>query len=256
MCKKIFLFLCFLFWAKGGFALSAAQHMAVQIGIFDAAEVDLFYTFGETDFDIKADVVTTNVFDTLYPFRANYEAKGQLIKGDVLPSIYTVYSKTRKHVRTKQIFYDDEGKAYKRISAKDKRVKEMKITGVPPTANAADLQSVFATFILFYKENRSCKMVREVYDGKKHYKIFGEDKGQELRFVPFLQSQIRTQACHIYLKNLKDNEDALLDASADRPIKLWLASDGKTEFPFVVEIGIDSTPLGALKVTPITLDIH
>ena len=186
MSKKIFLFLCFLFWAKASVALNVKQHMLVHLGIFDAAEIDLFYTFDENSFDIKADVITTHVFDSLYPFVASYEAKGKLIGVQVLPIVYFAYSKSRNHVRTNQIFYNEHGVAYKRISVKDTRKKEKAITDVPPTADVADLQSVFADFILFYKNQLSCEMSKEIYDGKKHYKISGKNGKNEERYVDFL----------------------------------------------------------------------
>lgn len=256
MRKKIFLFLCCLFWAKVSFAYNIKQHMLVHLGVFDAAEIDFFYTFDDISFDIKADVVTRNVFDVFYPFQASYEAKGKLRKGKLLSETYAAYSKTRNHIRTKQIFYNAEGIAYKRVSTKDKKIKTARIVNVPNSANAADLQSVFAAFIMFYKEKQSCRMVREIYDGKKHYKIWGEDKGTETKYVDFLRQRIQTKICNIVIKNLTNNNDALLDASADRVIKLWLGTDIATEMPFVVEIGVDSTPLGALKVTPVTLNIQ
>lgn len=256
MSKKIFLFLCVLIWAKASFAFSLKQHMAVNIGIFDAAEIDLFYTFDKDSFDIKADVATTHTFDMLYPFYASYEANGKNINGQIVPKNYAAHSKTRKHVRQKQIFYNDKGVAYKRISTKDKRKKETKITNVPKTANAADLQSVFAAFILFYQKNESCEMVREIFDGKKHYRIEGHDTAKEMKYVNFMMKEIPVQSCQIFIKNLKDNDDALLDASADRAINVWFGSDEKTKMPFLAEIGIDSTPLGALKVTPLSLKIQ
>ena len=256
MNKKVFLFLCFLLWTNGSSALNFKQHMPVQIGVFDAATIDLFYTFDKNSFDIKADVATTHVFEVFYPFLASYEAKGKVVNTDVLPVSYAAYSKTRNHVRINQIFYNDEGQAYKRIYTKDKRKKEKEITDVPLTADVADLQSVFAAFILFYKNKQSCNMGKEIYDGKKHYKISGKDGKTEMRYVDFLQKKVWAHECNITLKNLKDNQDALLDASVDRTIKLWLGLDDKTEMPFVIEIVVDSTPLGALKVTPVTLDIQ
>ena len=98
-------------------------------------------------------------------------------------------------------------------------------------------------------------MSKEIYDGKKHYKIFGKNGENEERYVDFLQKKVLAHQCYITLSNLKNNDDALLDASADRIINLWLGVDGKTEMPFVIEIGVDSTPLGALKVTPISFYI-
>ena len=58
--------------------------------------------------------------------------------------------------------------------------------------------------------------------------------------------------CTIYVENLADNNDNILwEVSADKPIKMWVKKDDKTQMPYILEIGIDSTPLGALKVVPI-----
>lgn len=55
---------------------------------------------------------------------------------------------------------------------------------------------------------------------------------------------------------MKDNNDNILwDVSAEKPIWLWIGVDAAADLPYVLEIRIDSTPLGALKVTPKTLEI-
>ena len=40
----------------------------------------------------------------------------------------------------------------------------------------------------------------------------------------------------------------------ETPINFWLGINKMTNLPYVLEIKIDSTPLGALQVTPSNLD--
>lgn len=98
-------------------------------------------------------------------------------------------------------------------------------------------------------------MTREVYDGKKHYKVIVRDEGTENRYFDLLKRTGNSYKCSIYIENLKNNNDNILwDVSAEKPIYLWIGADVGTKLPFVLEIRIDSTPLGALKVTPRTVE--
>lgn len=255
--KKLFLFLLFaLSESTDCFALSLKQQMDVQIGIFDAAKVTLNYKEEENTFDIQAKISTANFFDTLYPFLAHYKSYGKL--GDkFLPVLYETRAQSRNHVRTKKVFYDKTGLAYKRISSKDEEVKERAIAKDFPNADAADLQTVFAELIHLYRQTGQCQLVREVYDGKKHYKAIVEDKGIDKRFFNVSGKEESTRLCAVYIENLQDNNDNILwDVTSDRPIKMWVGEDQQTKIPFIVEIVIDSTPLGALKVTPKSVDIN
>lgn len=169
-----------LFAGMGAFGVETAeaagfaQEMQVQIGVFDAAEVKLDYEQKEGKYDISAEVRTANLFDALYPFAARYGSRGRVVRSaaekgngsDVAAELYQTYTKSRNHIRTKKIFYDAAGKAYKRISTKDKKQNTVAITGVPQSADAADLQTVFAGLIGSFRRTKSCATVREVYDGK------------------------------------------------------------------------------------------
>ena len=230
-----------LFAGMGAFGVETAeaagfaQEMQVQIGVFDAAEVKLDYEQKEGKYDISAEVRTANLFDA---------------------ELYQTYTKSRNHIRTKKIFYDAAGKAYKRISTKDKKQNTVAITGVPQSADAADLQTVFAGLIGSFRRTKSCATVREVYDGKKHYRVIARDEGTESRYFELPGRTENAYKCSIYIENLKDNNDNILwDVSAEKPIWLWIGVDAAADLPYVLEIRIDSTPLGALKVTPKTLEI-
>ena len=191
-------------------ALSLTQKMDVEIGVFDAAEIKLTYQANIQQFNIGAEVNTANLFNTLYPFVGSYHSKGQLVEDKVLPELYQTYTKTRHHVRTKKVLYNSQGVAYKRISTKDKKQNEKPIVNVPKTADAADLQSVFADLLNKFQRTQSCNLTREVYDGKKHYKVIGKDVGRENRYFDWLKREENAYRCSIYIENLKDNNANIL----------------------------------------------
>lgn len=260
--KKIFLFLLLGLGLSGRVhANGFEQKMDVSIGVFDAATIVLDYKATPAEYQISAEVKTANFFDTLYPFVGCYSSKGNILKNKgesqgVLPETYQTYTKSRNHVRTKTIRYDDKGYAYQRISTKDDKKNVVPIKDVPQTADAADLQTIFAELIGNFNQTRSCELVREVYDGKKHYRVIAQDEGTENRYFNLLKRTENSYKCSFYIENLKDNNDNILwDVSAETPIYFWIGVEQKSKFPYVLEIRIDSTPLGALKVIPTSLKI-
>lgn len=249
-------FLFFIFgMAVCGVAEAAGfrQEMSVSVGVFDAAKVVLDYAEANGRFEIAAVVKTDNLFGSLYPFSGKYKSSGKKLQNGVKPELYETYTKTRSHTRTKKIFYDKSGVAYKRVSSKDKKENTVMIDDVPETADAADLQTVFAELIQLYAKTGGCALKREVYDGKKHYNVIVRDKGVSKR--QFAQKEVLAKRCQVYIENLKENNDNILwDISAEKPINFWVGASEKSQMPYVLEIGIDSTPLGELKVLPTTLE--
>lgn len=253
--RRLFLFMLF-FAAENSHATGFKQELDVRIGVFDAAVVTLNYETKGNGYDIAAEVATANLFDTLYPFKGRYQSLGKNLEDGVRPELYQADMRSRSHKRMKKILYDKYGKAYKRVSAKDNKKNEKKIANMPASADTADLQAVFAEVIKNFQEKQSCALKREVYDGKKHYLAIAADKGSESRYFDFSGRVEPAYKCAFYIKNLKENNDNILwDVSAEKPINMWIGLDKKTKMPFLLEIGIDSTPLGALKVTPRTLKI-
>ena len=237
-------------------AVGFTQDMNVRIGMFDAATLKLDYSNEGESYDVSAEISTANFFGKMYPFTARYMSKGQLAKTGVLPNIYETFTKSRSHIRTKKIFYDEKGRAYKRISTKDERVNEREINNVPQTADSADLQTIFATLIDNFSKTKNCDLLREVYDGKKHYKVIVKNKGTETKYFELIKKSEPAYKCSLYIENLKENNDNILwDVSADKPINLWIGVEEKIKMPYVLEIGIDSTPLGAVQITPSTMKI-
>lgn len=254
--RKILVLFLMLLNGSAVYAAGFSQKMDVEIGMFDAAEVQLNYMEEKGRFDIQATVKTANLFDTLYPFSGKYQSVGWIMKNKgLVPEQYRMSNKTRSHKRRKTIFYDLKGRAYMSVSAKDDNEKTREIKNVPLTANAADLQTVFAELIRTFGKTRSCALVREVYDGKKHYKVIIKDVGVENRLFEGLNKTENAHHCSIYIENLKNNNDNILwDVSADKPINVWIGYDIKAKMPYLLEIKIDSTPLGELKVSPKTLE--
>lgn len=247
----ILLALVLSFWINEGMAFQISQKFMVEVGVFDAAEVKLNYNENNEEYDISAEVKTANFFGSIYPFLGIYEATGINQKNGVKPVVYKNQTKSRNHKRTKTIFYNDDGVAYKRISTKDERKNEVAIENVPVTANASDLQTVFAEMFKNVIENRNCTLDREIYDGKKHYRIVAKNEGVENRWFDYLKTSNNAYKCSLYIENLKENNDNILwDISAETPINLWFGINKKDNLPKILEIKIDSTPLGAVQVTP------
>ncbi len=256
MLRKVLLFVVALLFARSVGAVGLEQEFDVEIGVFDAAKIVLTYKENKEKYDIVAKIQTENLFDTLYPFRAMYKSTGLVLRSVIVPEIYQAEMKSRSHLRTKQILYDRKGHAYKRISAKDKKVKETLIQNIPVSADAADLQAVFAAVIENFRRVQKCALTKEVYDGKKHYQVVSADKGIESRYFEFFKSTVPSHRCAVYIKNLKNNNDNILwDVSAEKPINMWLGWNKDAKMPYLLEISIDSTPLGALKVTPKSLEL-
>jgi len=251
--KKIVLF-AVLFCPVSVWAAGFSQKMDVKIGVFDAAEISLVYEENASRYDIKATVKTANLFDTLYPFSGHYQSVGKVLKnGELQPVEYKTSNKTRSHTRRKNVYYDSKGKVYKSVSAKDEREKTYLLDNVPLTADAADLQTVFAELIKNFVVKKRCALVREVFDRKKHYKVIIKDAGQEL--FDLGERTENSYKCSIYIENLKNNNDNILwDVSAEKPIKVWIGFNETAQMPYLLEINIDSTPLGELRVLPKTLE--
>lgn len=249
--RILLFFVSFLVVLKAN-ASDLSQHFNVEVGVFDAAEVKINFNDFDDKFVILTEVETANFFGKLYPFKAKYEARAVSdYKTNFIPIIYMTETKTNNHIRTKKIFYNEKGKAYKRVSSKDDRITQKDIKNVPESADSGDLQSVFIELIKNFEKFRSCEMEREIYDGKKHYKVIIENKGVENRWFDFLKKNENAYKCSVYIKNLKKNNDNILwDVSAEKPINMWFGVDKNSKMPKIYEIKIDKTMVGDIVVYP------
>lgn len=252
----LLLSVCLVLMFGNAQAKGFVESMNVKIGVFEAATIKLDYNNNDVFYNISAEIATANFFGKMYPFTAKYMSKGKVLETTVLPDVYETYTESRKHIRTKKIFYDDKGIAYKRVSTKDEKVNEREIKNVPETANSGDLQTIFAILLSNFDKTKNCDILREVYDGKKHYKVIAKSEGIETKYFDFMKKSGPAYKCSLYIENLKENNDNILwDVSADKPINIWIGLDEKTKIPYVLEIRIDSTPLGAVEIKPSTLEI-
>ncbi len=253
--KKIGLLLAcyFCFYCFDVGAIGFKQNFNVRVGVFDAATVMIGFEDENNQYQIKAEVKTANFFGGIYPFFGVYKANGRLLNDVVLPLVYETKTETRSNTRTKKILYQN-GRAYKRISSKNGKFNEVEIKNIPSTSDVSDLQTVFAELISNFSKNRDCTITREIYDGKKHYKVIAESRGFENRWFDYLNKNENAYRCSVYIENLRDNNDNVLwDVSAETPINLWLGVDNGKNLPKILEISIDSTPLGGVQITPIDL---
>lgn len=248
--KKIGLFLlCCCLCARSAQAFTVLHEFNVGIGPFDASRTQFSYTLDGKDFRVRSAVETFGVFDTLYPFKAAYESAGQILADTPRTSRYSYRSQTRFNKRSKELVYDDKGMVQYRLSSKNGRRKKTAVTPDPQNAGTTDFQSVFAALADQYRKVGFCDSRRPVFDGKRRFDVIFKDEGKELlpqtENSPFAGEAAK---CSMYIDKLKnDDDDMLMQISAERPIYFWLMQkDGK---PFVVRIRIDETPLGALEAS-------
>ena len=61
-------------------AFEVQHHFDVSIGPFDAANAQFAYTLNPVTYGVNSRVQTNGVFNTLYPFKANYATTGKIKK--------------------------------------------------------------------------------------------------------------------------------------------------------------------------------
>ena len=76
-----FLLAALLLGAQPAQAFSVRHDFSVQIGPFDASRTNFEYALTPTEYRVESTVKTNGLFDTLYPFRADYATTGK-INGD------------------------------------------------------------------------------------------------------------------------------------------------------------------------------
>ena len=144
--------------------------------------------------------------------------------------------------------FDEKGKLIERISTKNKKEKKVKINLANKNFDFNDLQSVFAYLTKQIKDNSLCSLQKDVFDGKKTYKISVKDEGFTLINEKDINYKGQAKKCSIIIKRTdSEDDDLLFSTTADRPINFWVANEQQTLMPFIVKIEIDSTPLGKVK---------
>lgn len=247
--KKISTFLiCFGLLCSKAHAFSVDHQFKVLVGPFDASRTAFSYTLNPDTFEVKSGVKTFGVFNTLYPFKADYATSGKIKNNALLTKNYQYKSQTRFNSRSKQLVYDDKGTILYRLSSKNGKKKKVSIAADDKNANTTDFQSVFAELAKQYNKVRFCDSKMEVFDGKKRFNVIFKDEGIET-LVQTEHSPFSGQAskCSMYIDKLDTSEDdMLMQISAEKPIYFWIMEQENK--PFISRISINDTPLGAIDV--------
>lgn len=119
-------------------AFSVRHDFSVQIGPFDASRTNFEYALTSTEYRVESTVKTNGLFDTLYPFRADYATTGKINGDNMETRSYKYKSQSRFTSRSRELVYDRNGKPLYRLSAKNGKEKKVDIlpdakTKTPPT---------------------------------------------------------------------------------------------------------------------------
>lgn len=237
-------------------AASIKQTFKVEIGIFDAAIVDMSYRFENDAYNFSSQIQTSGLFDTFYSFKANYLTSGIFADNSFITQNYEQHTKSSSHTRTKRLIFNKNGILKKRISSKDGVERKVNITLPEKLPDAFDIQTVLLMLITQFKQNNSCDLNRTVFNGKKTYHITIKDQGRILfkdKKVP-LSGEAHKCAAFIHQGNTEKG-DLLWQVSSERFINFYLMKDKTTELPYLVKMEIASTPLGKLEAYMTDLEI-
>lgn len=241
MIKKINLFLLVTgFWLLTS-AFSVSHDFTVHLGPFHASRTDFTYGFDKNNYFVKSNVKTFGVFDTLYPFQAEYFTEGK-VANSLKSTAYKYNSQSRFTNRSKEFVYDKNGNPILAVSIKNGKEKKQNLE-VNDNNYATDLQTVFAELIKLYNEVKFCDSKVEVFDGKRRFDVIFKDEGLEEI------SQGLASKCSMFVDKLNETGDELLwEITADKPAYFWIMKDKKTKIPFIAQALIEDTPLGKLEV--------
>ena len=252
--KRILIFLAG-FWVmiNSAQALQVTQDMKTRIGIFDACEQSLTYSFYRNkDYDIRTKLRTTGTFGTLYPFTAEYHAVGTYNESNFKPQDYFYETKSRFSHRTKEITYKN-GIPQERISVKDGKKAVMLITVNPKYDRSIDLLSVFGVLIEQIIRTGKCDFQSHSFNGKKYsLSTVKKIKSEKIK-TEFFEG--KADKCQ-YSLEVVDNPDAGFLINKDTPIYMWIMKDKETKAPFVAKIEVHSTPFGKLQAVTTKIKVE
>lgn len=245
---SIALFTSFLYNTAN--AHQTIHHTTAFVGPFNASNASFSYNITPNSYIVKTNIETNGIFNTLYPFKAEYKTTGTVSKNDFNTNSYKSYSKSRSNTRKKEIFYDNTGKATHIINKKNDKIKKVDIIQPKDNIHTTDLQTVLAKIIKQYTTMGFCNAKLHVFDGKKRYDMIFNDEGTENisnnEYSPYQGEAVK---CSFYADDLNQNyDDLIFDISPDNPIYVWILKDKETNVPFIAKIEKKSTPLGKLVV--------
>lgn len=249
--KKFCLISLFLLLFPAQAQAAAVQHnFTIFLGPFNAGKTRFTYTLHPREYSVRSKVKTAGIFNTLYPFTAEYATTGKIKGKDLETSSYKYKSQSRFNTRRKELIYDQNGNPVYRISAKNDKVKKVEIEPSPDNKDTTDLQTVIAELALQYNKNKNCNARMQIFDGKRRFDTIFKDEGKEEITANEYSSFAGTaHKCSMYIdKLLNDGDDLLWELTSEKPIYFWILEDKESRLPFIARIEIEDTPLGKLQV--------
>ena len=249
--KKYTIFcLLFLLSAKPAAAFSVEHQFTVFLGPFNASKTTFTYSLTDRDYRVNSTVRTAGIFDSLYPFRANYATTGKIKNGNFETTSYHYDSRSRFNKRSKEMVYNDKGEPVYRISTKNDKTKKVEIEPDLNNRDTTDLQTVFAELSRQYNQVKFCDSRLQVFDGKRRFDVIFKDEGREELPVSEYSPYAGTAAkCSMYIDKLgAKGDDLLWELTSDRPIYFWIMTDAQSGRPFIARVIVEDTPLGRLEV--------
>lgn len=248
--KKLMALFLFLGCCGEAQAFSIKHDFTVFLGPFNASKTSFTYALTPSEYSVNSEVRTAGIFDTLYPFAANYATKGKIIGDTLKTTDYHYDSKSRFNTRSKKLVYNDKGMPVMRISTKNDKEKKVEIDEDADNKGTTDLQTVFAELALQFNRMKFCDSRMEVFDGKRRFDVIFKDEGQET-LKPNKYSSLAGKAakCSMYIDKLgSEGDDLMWQLTSDRPVYFWLLEDPATQKPFIARVLVEDTPLGRLEV--------
>ena len=256
--KKIILALIYGFCTLAEAQAFSVEHkFKVILGPFDASDTKFTYALTDKDYRVRSTVKTAGMFNTLYPFKANYATTGRIVGDNLETASYHYDSQSRFNKRTKELVYNDQGEPIYRLSSKNGKEKKVNIDYSPDNKDTTDLQTVFAELARQYNKVKFCDSRMQVFDGKRRFDVVFRDEGQEeLTANEYSHFKGMAAKCSLYIDKLgAQGDDLLWELTSDRPIYFWILEDGNSHRPFIARVMVEDTPLGRLDVYATQIDI-
>ena len=256
--KKAIMALAVLFLlTTDAYAVAVKHHFDAIIGLFNASEADFTYSVDTAKYAVNSNISTKGLFDTLYPFAAEYSTSGKFDAGRMVTENYSYESQSRFTNRTKKVVYQN-GIPLQSITTKNGKKKVKQIKKRNDVDNTTDLQSVMAAMAEQYTKKQDCNAVKKVFDGKRRYNVIFKDLGQEeleeSELSPFFGKAIK---CSMYIDRLKEHgNDMLWKMTSESPVYFWIMNDKETNVPFIARVKVNDTPLGDLTVYTTNIEVQ
>lgn len=233
-------------------ALQVNQQMQTRIGVFDACELGLSYSFfGTKNYEVKTTLKTSGTFGVLYPFSAMYRAVGIYNKNDFKPDNYFYETQSRFRHRTKEIKYEN-GVPQERVSVKNEKIRTDKIETDDKYERSIDLLSTLGVLIEQVMREGSCDFKGYSFNGKKYSLSEVKKVRTEDIKTPFFEGT--ADKCSYSLEVLDDAEAGFL-LSKDEPVYFWVMREKETNAPFVVKVLVENTPFGELESLTTNIEV-